>query len=179
MSAPKNPGTVGARHWLGAVAGGVAAWLLILVLSSLYSVATGYGPLGPYQGTGSVLGFAGNAGLALGFVIDLLIPVVVGLVFVAALALLSRFPLRPLAFETGALATLDGALVGLVVWAVFYVPVIYSLSHPTFAAFVQPLLFALGEHVAFGAVLGIVIFAVGGPVAFGRTPRADGVGAAR
>lgn len=166
-------GVVRGRHWAGALLGGLAAWLVILVLASLYSVVNGYGPLGPYQGTGDVLGFGSTAGLVVGFLVDLVIPLIVALLFVVALSVLSRRPLPLLAFVTKGRATLDGALTGLVVWAVFYTPVTYSLSHSGLTAFVRSLLFGLLDHLAFGAVIGLVVFVVGGPVPFGVRPASE------
>lgn len=163
-------GGVRGRHWLGAVLGGVAAWLLILVTSSLYSVANGFGPLGPYEGSGQVLGFGygSSTGLVVGLLVDFAIPLVVAFAFVVALAILSRRSIPALEFVSRGAAALDGALTGLVVWAVLYAPVIYSISHPAPVAYAHSLGFGLFDHLAFGAVIGLVVYQVGGPVSFGR-----------
>lgn len=147
---------------------GVSAWLVVLLFSSADSVLDGYGVLGPYQGTGAVLGVRGTPGLLVGFLVDLLIPLAAAVVFVATLAVFSRRTLARPSFTSRGWAIIDGALLGVVVWAVFYIPVIYSLDHPTFASFLQPLGFGLLDHVAFGATIGGVIFEVGGPVDFRR-----------
>ncbi len=159
-------GAVNRRHFAGAFVGGVAAWGVVLGFSSLYSVLNGFGPLGPYQGTGTLLGVSGSSALILGLALDLVIPVVAGLLFVVGLAILSRTTVHWLEFVTRSRAAADGALLGLIVWALFYVPVIYMLTHPTPSQFLGPLLFGLVDHPAFGAVIGLLVFAVGGPVRF-------------
>lgn len=147
--------------------GGLAAGALVLVLSSEYSVAGGYGVLGPYSGIGSVLGLSGSTAIAVGVLVDLVIPIVVGLVMVGTLALLSRTRLRFLELRSYLRAVVEGGLLGLVVWGVFYVPVIDHLSGGApLSSLASSLEFGLAEHVLFGAVLGVVIFAVGGPIAF-------------
>lgn len=164
------PGTtpgVRARHIPAAVLAGLAAGGCVLLLSSLYSVATGFGVLGPYQGIGGLLGFAGTGAIAVGILVDLVIPIVAAFVLVVTLALLSRTHLAPLEFRTRLRALAEGGTMGLVIWAVFYVPVIEHLAnHPTLSSLLSSLLFGLAEHVVFGAVLGIVLFVVGGPVTF-------------
>ena len=158
---------VRARHLPAAVLGGLTAGGLVLVLSSLYSVANGFTVLGPYQGIGGLLGFAGTGATAVGVLVDLVIPIVAAFVMVATLALLSRTHLWGLEFRTRLRALGEGAALGLVIWAVFYVPVIEHLSnHPTLSGLLTSLLFGLGEHVAFGAIIGIVLFVAGGPVTF-------------
>ena len=159
---------VNRRHVGGAILGAFAAWLVVLGFSSLYSILLGFGPLDPFTGTGSVLGFQGTKALVLGLGLDFVIPLVAAIVFLLALALLSRSQFTVLEFVSRARALGAGALLGLVVWAVFYIPVIYELTHPTPSQFVGPLLFGFVDHLVFGAVIGLLIFLVGGPVPFAR-----------
>lgn len=155
------------RHWWGALVAGVAAAGSVLVLSSWYSVAGGYPVLGPYQGIGTTLGFSGNTATTVGVSVDILIPIVVALVMVSTLALLSRTRLTILALTSHVRALVEGALLGVVVWAVFYVPVLEDLNHGApLSSLAQPLLFGLAEHVLFGAIIGVTIFLIGGPVTF-------------
>ena len=135
------------------------------MLSSWYSVHGGYGVLGPYQGIGDVLGFAGNTAVAVGVFVDFLIPLVAAFVMLAALVLVSRTPLVLLEFRSRLRALAEGGVVGVVIWAVFYVPVIEDLSnHATLASLLPSLTFGLFEHMLFGAVIGIVLFVIGGPI---------------
>ncbi len=159
---PRAPASgVHARHLPAAVLAGLAAGGCILALSSLYSVAEGYSALGPFRSIGVLLGFGGGSGLGVGIFVEFLIPIVAGFVMVVTLAVMARTHLRFLEFRTRLRALAEGGLLGLVIWAVFYVPVTDHLSgHLT----LPTLLFALAEHVTFGAVIGIVLFVVGGPV---------------
>lgn len=161
---------IGGRQVAAAFAAGLAGGATVLLLASAYSVEGGYGFLSPYQGIGSVLGFAGTTGLAVGFLVDFLIPIVVALVMLGALAALSLTRWRLLEFTTPRRAASEGAFVGLVVFTVFYIPVIELLTNrPPVAALTTSLLFGFVEHIVFGTVIGLVLFAVGGPVRF-RVP---------
>jgi hypothetical protein len=163
-----RPG-VRSRHLAGAVVAGLAAGACVLVLSALYSVAGGFAASSPFQSIGRLLGFGGSSATAVGVFVDILIPIVAAFVMVVTLALLSRTRLFRLEFCTHPRALAEGGVLGLVIWAVFYVPVIARLSsHPTISSLASSLSFALFEHVAFGAVIGLVLFVVGGPVTFRR-----------
>jgi hypothetical protein len=177
MTAPRRrspdfPGPgIRSRHVSAAIVAGFAAGIIVLVLSSLNSVAGGFGALGPYQGIGELLGFSGGTAIGIGIAVDIVIPIVAAFVMVATLALLSRTRFFLLEFRTHLRALAEGGMIGLVIWAVFYVPVISHLSnHPTLSSLLSTLLFGLFEHVVFGAVIGIILFLLGGPVMFG--PRA-------
>jgi hypothetical protein len=180
MSAPLQPVAgfptpgIRSRHVAAAVVAGLAAGVTVLVLSSLNSLAGGYSALGPYQSIGGLLGFTGRAAIGVGIVVDIGIPIVAAFVMIATLALLSRTSFLRLEFRSHLRAIAEGGAIGLVIWAVFYVPVISHLSsHPTLSSLLPSLLFGLFEHVVFGAVIGIVLFLVGGPVLFGsreKTP---------
>ncbi|MCI4359264.1 MAG: hypothetical protein L3J95_02435 [Thermoplasmata archaeon] len=161
---------MGGRHILAAFAAGLAGGASVLILASAYSVEEGFGFLSPYQGIGRVLGFSGTTGLAVGFLVDFLIPIVVALVMVLTLAVLSLTRWRVLEFTDPFRASGEGGLVGMVVFAVFYIPVIELLTHyPPLPALRDSLLFGFAEHLIFGAVIGLVLFLVGGPVRF-RSP---------
>ena len=158
---------VRARHLAAAVFAGLAAGGCVLVLSALDSLANGFTALGPDQSIGGLLGFAGSTAVAIGIAVDVVIPIDAAFVMVITLALLSRTHLVLLEFRTRLRALAEGGAIGLVIWAVFYVPVIEHLSnHPTLSGLLSSLLFGLAEHVTFGAVIGIVLFVVGGPVTF-------------
>jgi hypothetical protein len=169
-------GVVNRRHLAGVFLGGLAAWGVILGFLSLYSVIYGYGFLAPFQGARSTLGFNGTQGLVLLILIDLIIPLVAGFIFLGALFLLSRTNIAWLSFATRTRALGDGLLLGFAVWALLYIPVLFQMSHPTLAQAVAPLVLGLIDHLAFGATLVLVIFSIGGPVPFGDHPT-DATGA--
>jgi hypothetical protein len=158
---------VGLRHIAGAFAAGIAGGVCVLILSSWYSVYGGYTILGPYQGIGTVLGFSGNMATDIGLLVDMVIPIVIAFIMVGTLAALSRTRLRFLEFRSPLRAASQGGIMGVIVFAVFYVPVIEYLSHyPVLSAIQKSLEFGLGEHLIFGAVIGLVLYFVGGPVTF-------------
>ncbi|MCI4358612.1 MAG: hypothetical protein L3J99_06255 [Thermoplasmata archaeon] len=158
---------VGARHLAGALVAGIAGGICVLILSSWYSVYGGYTILGPYQGIGSVLGFSGDMATNIGLLVDMVIPIVIAYLMVGTLAVLSRTHLRFLEFRSPVRAGTEGGVVGVIVFGVFYVPVIEHLTHyPVLSAIAKTLEFGLAEHLIFGAVIGVVLYFVGGPVTF-------------
>jgi hypothetical protein len=158
--------TVNRRHVAGAVLGAFAAWFVILAFLSLVSAIYGNGWLAPFEGSRTAFGFDGAAGLWLLLLIDLVIPFVAACIFVVALAILSRTEFRLLGFQSRREMLLDGLLLGLAVFGLFYVPVLFQMAHPSLAAAVTPLAIGLIDHLAFGVTIVAVIFRVGGPVEF-------------
>jgi hypothetical protein len=152
------------RHLAGAFLGALAAWVVIVLFLASYSLLSGSTALAPFQGPHTIGPFSGTQGTAVLVLIDFVIPLIGGVLFVAALAVVSRTRLTRLAFTSRPRALAEGALLGLVVFVTFYVPVLYQLSHPTLAQAVLPLVEGFLDHLAFGAVLGLVIYLVGGPV---------------
>ena len=161
-------GRVRGRHFLGVALGALAAWVVILAFLVFYAVLFGYGPLAPFQGDATFFVFSGSMARAVLILLDLIIPFVAGVGFLLALAVLSRWDLPSLSFTSRSRAALEGMLLGLAVWTLFYIPVLVELAHPTLSQAVTPLLEGLVDHLAFGATMITIVFAVGGPVPFGR-----------
>ncbi len=163
-------GAVKVRHVIGAVLGALAAFLVIVAFLALYSVMNGSAPLKPFENAKAIGPFTGTLATGVLVFLDFLIPLVAGLVYLVALALISRTSLSGLALTSSLRAVGHGLLLGLAVFVSFYIPVMYTLSHPTLAQAVKPLLQGFADHLAFGVALVLVIYGVGGPVA-ARLPR--------
>lgn len=162
---------VSRRHLAGAFVGGLVGGILVLILASAYSVQGGFTVWDPYYGIGGVLGYTGNTAFAVGLFVDLLIPMVLAFLMVGVLWVLSRTPLRFLEFTSPIRAGAEGAAVGVLVFFLFYVPVIEDITHhPMLSAIMQALEFGFVEHLIFAAATGIVIYLIGGPVTFKPRP---------
>ncbi len=157
-------GAVRKRHVIGAVLGAIAAFLVIVAFLALYSVLNGSAPLKPFENAKAIGPFTGTLATGVLIFLDFLIPLVAGLGYLVALALISRTSLSGLALTSALRAVGHGLLLGLAVFVSFYIPVMYTLSHPTLAQAVKPLLQGLADHLAFGVALVLVIYRVGGPV---------------
>ncbi len=157
-------GAVKARHFAGVVLGALAAFVVIIGFIAVYSVMNGSAPLSPFQGANTIGPFTGTTATEVLVFLDFLIPLVAGTLFLAISFVISRSSLSALGLTSPIRALAQGALLGLAVFFLFYIPVLYTLAHPTLARAVQPLLQGLVDHLAFGSVLVLVVYLVGGPI---------------
>ncbi len=164
-------GAVRARHFAGVVLGALAAFIVIVAFIALYSVMNGSAPLAPFQGTNTIGPFSGTTATEVLVLLDFLIPLVAGTLFLAVSFVVSRSSMSALSLTSPFRALAQGALLGLTVFVLFYIPVLYTLAHPTLPQAVKPLLQGLVDHLAFGSVLVLVVYLVGGPIA--TVPRAQ------